>query len=272
MRFAHVLSTAAALGFGAACPATWGQALPAADFSCSGTCSASYFPSPQVVSTASSGGFSYGTLSYYFQVAGPTNTSAVINVAGMLQSAETFSGPAVAYFYGSLPKYDTFVLLSIGTAPYYTGTPLLFAGIGSGGLRGTNGADTGPQIGYTGTPVTTTSINANQTFASQSTTLNIASTLTVSTNTTYLVQLMANLGGNYNTPGQLVSTSSGMADPTITLDPTFAAANSGYSVLVSAGVGNAAPVPESSTLAMLAAGLLVVGRLGARQKLGTRSS
>ena len=51
-------------------------------------------------------------------------------------------------------------------------------------------------------------------------------------------------------------------DPILTIDPVFALSHPGYSVIVSAGIGNAAPVaavPEPETYALLLAGLAVTG-------------
>ena len=55
-------------------------------------------------------------------------------------------------------------------------------------------------------------------------------------------------------------------DPYIEIDPTWALANPGYSISVSQGVGNTAPVPEAETYAMMLAGLGLVGLMARRRK------
>jgi hypothetical protein len=55
-------------------------------------------------------------------------------------------------------------------------------------------------------------------------------------------------------------------DPYIEIDPTWALANPGYSISVSQGVGNTAPVPEAETYAMMLAGLGLVGFMARRRK------
>ena len=54
-------------------------------------------------------------------------------------------------------------------------------------------------------------------------------------------------------------------DPFIFIDPDFLSANPGYSVIVSAGINNALPVPEPSTWILFASGLFCVGRLAHRR-------
>ena len=60
------------------------------------------------------------------------------------------------------------------------------------------------------------------------------------------------------------------ADPYLFVDPTFLASNPGYSVMVSPGIGNTAPVPEPGTTLLLGSGLvaLLAGghRFGGRKK------
>ena len=54
-------------------------------------------------------------------------------------------------------------------------------------------------------------------------------------------------------------------DPYIFIDPDFLRVNPGYSVIVSAGIDNALPVPEPTTWILFASGLLIVGRLAQRR-------
>ena len=54
-------------------------------------------------------------------------------------------------------------------------------------------------------------------------------------------------------------------DPYIFIDPDFLNVNPGYSVIVSAGINNALPVPEPSTWILFASGLFCVGRLAHRR-------
>ena len=48
------------------------------------------------------------------------------------------------------------------------------------------------------------------------------------------------------------------ADPYLFVDPTFLASNPGYSVIVSSGVGNTAPVPEPATSLLFGLGLVAL--------------
>jgi hypothetical protein len=59
-------------------------------------------------------------------------------------------------------------------------------------------------------------------------------------------------------------------DPYIFIDPVWLADHPGYSVVVSAGIGNAAPsvaaIPEPQTFAMMLAGLGLLGFVTRRRK------
>ena len=57
-------------------------------------------------------------------------------------------------------------------------------------------------------------------------------------------------------------------DPYLFVDPTFLASNPGYSVMVSPGIGNTAPVPEPSAALLLGSGLVAL--LAGRHRFGAR--
>jgi hypothetical protein len=48
-------------------------------------------------------------------------------------------------------------------------------------------------------------------------------------------------------------------DPLISIDPTFLASNPGYSVVISAGIGNAPAVPEPASWALMIGGFALAG-------------
>lgn len=257
LRYALLLATAFAAEAGVLPPSTLTH-------SGSGSYALQLKPLPLISSTVGPGVFSFSTLTYYFEVIGP-GRSAKINIEASLFASETFEGPGVIGFPGALPMYDAFALLNIGTAPYATSPGFLFAGIGPGGLRGADGSDVGVQIGYTGTPTTVTA--RGQSFASQNTSLEIETSFTVSTNVVYIIQMMANDGGSYNSPGILTSSAFASVDPTIRIDPVFSSENAGYQVLMSSDVGNGsiASIPEPSSYLLMCAGLLGIFRSRRKQ-------
>jgi len=66
--------------------------------------------------------------------------------------------------------------------------------------------------------------------------------------------------------GQPTGLASTYFDPFFFIDPTFAAANPGYSLSFSSGIGNVSPVPEPSTWAMLILGFAGIGFMAYRRK------
>ena len=212
-------------------------------------------PRPSV-SVDVSAAFAYEDLYYYFEVLGTPGTTANVHVSGSLSASEHYAGTFVPAFQGVLPQYDE--LASVAVVDLSAGgASLLEATIGSTGARGT-------QTGYIGTPNTVQLFSGD--LAVSSSTLFFSGLLALQTDTLYEVIMQANLGGYYNTPGQLVSGGSVTADPIFTIDPSMA--DSGYQIVLSEGIGNraAAPVPEPASGMMLGLGIPLLGWLARRRR------
>ncbi|MGO9445091.1 MAG: PEP-CTERM sorting domain-containing protein [Thiobacillaceae bacterium] len=98
--------------------------------------------------------------------------------------------------------------------------------------------------------------------------VSVNTTESLFSNTEYVVELSATAGAYlYAPPGPNPSgTGGGFVDPEFGIDPTTANATH-YSLIFSSGIGNAAPVPEPETCAMMMAGLGMIGFIARRRTM-----
>ena len=210
------------------------------------------------VSSGPAAGFGYSTLSYYLYVSSPL-TEVPVHMQAALLAFERLDGTNVPYFYGNYPKYDVFSFFNVGTSSFYSGNPgVVFAGVGAAGTRsGLDGSDVGGQFGYSQAPTTVVTASADGQHVTQTTWLNLDTTVNLQANTYYLVQIGASAGVNYNSGAQLTNWTFAYADPFFEVAPEFLALQpQGATLALSVGVANSpiAAIPEPASIALFVAG------------------
>lgn len=185
-------------------------------------------------------------LEYAFQVVGPSGIDVPITVDG------TISGSVVPD--GTNGYGDFAAIVQIGSYPY--GHDLNDLEI----YGASQYAYIDPQTQYSNPPVfpgvdVYSSTNGFQAYLDSSGIIyNFSDSLDLKTNTLYYVYLADGTDSYY---GASVTAD---IDPLISIDPAFLSANPGYSIELSAGIGNTAvAAPETSSWLMAALGLVGLG-------------
>jgi hypothetical protein len=189
-----------------------------------------------------------GTILYFYCVTSLSNPGACIT-----------GGPAVE----ALVDVSATVTVSAGTAGVAGTDALADAAVGVQGLSGNaifvcaTSAPTpqpcSPNIDVQSSSNITTSVVND--VASATAFLNMAP-FDIFSDVVYEVELTASGQSNYGNGTSGDGTVMAMADPTIILDPTWAAENPGYGLLFSSNISSS---PEPSSWTLLSAGLLATG-------------
>lgn len=193
----------------------------------------------QVASSATGWNYAQAQVTYFFEVVGPSNPTAQIDISGTVQAFT--DAPYINFGPGALASVSISSTSALWTAAAVVGyTPVSYL--------------TSGYIPASGLFDDMVNVPTNQLLSVQ-------------------LQVYSETGseGNFTgSPTPLTYTANALADPYIQLDPSFSAANLGYSLEFSAGINNAplSSTPEPATWAMLGFGVFLIIGLLQQQKRG----